>query len=133
MSRLIISILVYLYSIISFALPCGPYLGLQLGETSNHFSLTMLGLQSGIVHYEGFSGRAYAGYQLNRYIGIESGFLRFAPAKLRRINGIANGRIRDYSIDALLAANFPLQYNYYLFGKFGVAYHFAKPSHSIRA
>jgi hypothetical protein len=136
MYRLICTILICSCSTISAAFPlCGPYAGLQLGETSNHYSLSMLGLQSATVHYEGFSGRAYLGYQLNRYIGIESGFLRFTPAKLHTINGVLNlnGRIRDYSVDALLAANFPLPHNYFIFGKFGVAYHFAKPSHSIRA
>jgi Outer membrane protein beta-barrel domain len=111
----------------------GPYVGLQFGETSNHYSLSRLGLRAR-VHYQGFSGRAHLGYQFNPYIGMETGILRFTPARVRGINGDrdCNGNIKDYDIDLLLAGNLGFNNGYYIFGKFGVGYHRVKPSALIR-
>lgn len=120
-------------SSVAMNLGMGPYLGIQLGETSNHYSLTQLGLTAATVHYQGFSGRAFVGYQFNPYLGLEAGFLRASPARVKSINGTTQaGKINDTDIDVLLAGGFNLVHGFYLNGKFGAGYHQAKPTQQIR-
>ncbi len=120
-------------SSVAMNLGMGPYLGIQLGETSNHYSLTQLGLTAATVHYQGFSGRAFVGYQFNPYLGLESGYLRAAPARVKTINGTPNaGTIKDNDIDLLLVGSLNFHNGFYMNGKFGAGYHQAKPSQQIR-
>ena len=91
-------------SLSTFALgdPSGIYLGAQAGYTRSHYDLDAY-LGEDFKKNE-LAGRVYLGYQLNQYLGLETGFTMLAGTDLP--DGF--GDVRSTHWDLLLKAGAPL-------------------------
>ncbi|MDQ2994483.1 MAG: porin family protein [Pseudomonadota bacterium] len=92
-------------------------LGLALPAFAENNSNVYIGGQAGIAHTDydlgqfldkhfsddGFAGRLYLGYQLNEYLGVETGFAMFADADLP----LNFGDIKTTHLDLLLKVGTP--------------------------
>lgn len=107
------------------ALP-GFYLGLQGGYTQLDYSDNdFSGGNNASINGSGLGGRAYLGYQLNRYFGAEAGYTLYDSASVNGFNGNsqAGGDIRQQAIDVVLKGTLPLvNSGFNAYGKAGVAF-----------
>jgi OOP family OmpA-OmpF porin len=86
-------------------------------------------LPSNTYNDTGFAGRVFAGYKFNQYVAIESGFTKFSNMNASGSGydsddnfDTVNGTIKSYAIDLVAKGILPLQYNFDIFGTFGIAY-----------
>jgi OmpA-like transmembrane domain len=115
------------------ALPPGPILGIQLGETNTHLEAYRSGLESADIRNFAFNGRAFIGTQVTNLLGYEIGYLRIRNIRVLNINNSnENGTITQRSVDFLSRINWHFAPSLDLVGRFGASYLIAKPSHVIR-
>jgi OOP family OmpA-OmpF porin len=71
----------------------------------------------------GFSGRVFEGYQLNENFGLEAGYTKFHDVNIDTIyDEDVDVKLKSYAVDVVAKGTIPLQNNFGLFGKLGVAY-----------
>ncbi|MHB1949249.1 MAG: outer membrane beta-barrel protein [Gammaproteobacteria bacterium] len=89
------------------AVNCGPYVGIGAGygilgtPDKNLFDVSNRGFSRG-----GLSGRAFIGYNIAQFFGIEGGYARYARSRYTGTLGIATSSIRYYERTADAVAKF---------------------------
>lgn len=115
------------------ALPPGPIVGLQLGETNTHFKAGKGGLTSADIRNFSFNGRFFVGSQITSIFGYELGYLRIRKVRVLNINQTSeNGLIKKHGLDALLRVNWRFAPDLDLIGRFGASYLIAAPDGTVR-
>jgi opacity protein-like surface antigen len=76
------------------------------------------------IDNDGFAGRAYVGYNFNRYFAIEGGYTQYADTKISNIFGVAGDdeNLSEGAIDTVARLNIPLSKRFNLYGKGGAAF-----------
>ena len=140
--KIILFTITLFYMSCALAAPKGFYLGIQGGEADSGYVAKDVGITVADERHEGVSGRPYIGYQFNRLLGAELGFLHFDDTKFLGINSIdSDGKVKQYNIDIMIKASIyfdnhkfiPLKNAYLIFVKFGGAKVYAKPDDTLRS
>lgn len=119
------------FSLSALAAEDGMYVGLQLGQATNNYSASNLGIDSSQLALgplstsndrQKFGGRFYLGYQFNEYFAGELGYSRLGRNNIKNAFGLsgANVDIKPYAVD-LMAKGMMTFNQWVLFGKLGVA------------
>lgn len=118
-------------------LPAG-YVGLQLGQGHTHYSVSDVTgknftVTSAKIDDTKVAGRVFGGYQFNENFATELGYTYYGNTEFKNMNGTAgnNGRIQEYAYDLVVKPILPLQNNFNLYAKGGVAYIRAKTSGNL--
>lgn len=121
-----------LLPIVTHAAPNGPYLGLQLGQSHSDYSASSEDVDTPILgpatidkkDPSGFGGRLYAGYQFNRYLASELGYIMFNTVKIDNIFGIpnANETIKPRAGDLVAKIMVPFAEKFDIYARLGAAY-----------
>jgi opacity protein-like surface antigen len=90
--------------------------GLEGGYADTHWDNVEVPGMS--ISSTGFTGRGYIGYEFNRYIGVESGFIYLPDAS---IDGV-DGDISNYAIDVLGKISVPISSGFDIYAKAGIGY-----------
>jgi hypothetical protein len=99
------------------ATTCGPYIGIGGGKSwvktpdSNIFQVIPGGSSSHTL--SGFGARAFFGFNVNKYVGFEGGYTRYARSNYtgNETGDSANLRFYPRTYDAVLKAYLPLGYS----------------------
>ena len=94
---------------------------------------------SGSAQNRGLAGRAFFGYNLNRYIGIEAGYTQFANSRYSKVKlttqggagaqpSDAHGKTTQFAADLAIKPQLPLGAGFDVYGKLGAAYEQADSS-----
>lgn len=76
------------------------------------------------IDNDGFAGRAYVGYNFNRFFAIEGGYTQYADTKISNIFGVSGDdqNLSEGAIDTVARLNIPLSKRFSLYGKGGAAF-----------
>lgn len=103
----------------------GFVVGIQGGYADNHWDrlftsdLAGLGVPASSVKDTGFAARGFAGFDFNRYLGVQAGYT-YLPRTT--VDGFGGFRIRTYAIDLLAQLSVPVTNVFSLYAKAGGAY-----------
>src|SRR5689334_12273608 len=96
----------------------GLYLGGSVGGSKYHHACD--GLPGGISCDEkDFAGKAFVGWQFNRYFGVEVGYADLGKAEASLPGATAS--VKAHGADLVGTASYPLNELFALYGKVGVA------------
>jgi len=112
---------------IAFAAPNGFYVGGTLGQTNLHVNKSS---STGKVDSKGLGGEIFGGYQFNKYIAAEAGYIQFANTKASGL-GLSQ-TIKTHAFDVVAKGILPINNQFELFGKAGLARISAKSSGDIK-
>jgi len=123
----------------------GFYTGVQLGQSKLDASATNLKVKSipylvndnqvllqgpskVKVDNDGFAGRAYGGYQFNKYISLEGGYTQYADTKITNLYGISGSdeTLHQGALDGVVKLTVPIAERVHLYAKGGGAYVFGQ-------
>lgn len=118
---------------IACALPPGPILGIQLGETHAHLKTSTLGHMSADIRNFAFNGRIFIGNQVTSILGYEIGYLRVRNVRVLNINQTGqSGKVKQHALDALVRVNWRFAPQLDAIGRFGASYLIAVPDSTVR-
>jgi OOP family OmpA-OmpF porin len=100
----------------------GIYLGGAAGWGDIYQSDITAELNGSHSSTSGFSGRVFEGYQFNENFGLEAGYTKFHDVNIDNDIHDVDTKLKSYSVDLVAKGTIPLQNNFGLFGKLGVAY-----------
>jgi hypothetical protein len=119
----------------SSASAAGSYLGGDLGWGTTHQSFSKANINSftaavnatgytSRTSNNGLAGRIFAGFDVNQYFALESGYTKFSNStpQVSANSQAINRDIKTYAVDILGKVTLPLQDSLSLFAKLGGAY-----------
>jgi OOP family OmpA-OmpF porin len=109
----------------SSASAAGSYLGGDLGWGTTHQSFSKANINSfTAAGNNGLAGRIFAGFDVNQYFALESGYTKFSNStpQVSANSQAINRDIKTYAVDILGKVTLPLQDSLSLFAKLGGAY-----------
>lgn len=117
----------------------GFYLGLQLGEADANYSNSSSGLNDfygysslpgASVDNQEFAGRAYLGYQFNKFFATELGYSYLGNYEFNNIFAIsgASAELRQQAGDLTAKVMLPVTKQFNVFALGGLAYVYASPN-----
>lgn len=119
-------------SVLPFAAQAeGLYIGADLGQSYQKVNVN--GIGSTTEHEVG--GKLLGGIQINKYLGVEAGYVNFGEIGASATNGIDTASVSAKTQSAYLAATgtLPLNEQFSLFAKAGVARNRTKVTDSFNA
>lgn len=116
----------------------GFYLGAQLGESSSDYQNDSSGIQDfydanalygASVDNKAFAGRAYLGYQFNKFVAAELGYTYLGDTEFNNILGISgiDAALRQHAGDLSAKVMLPITRQFEVFALGGAAYVYASP------
>ena len=127
--RLFLAVLLSGFFIPAYSVGTGLYLGIMGGPATNSSSSQVVTTQTPPPISTGatpknnqFAGRAFIGYQIGEYGGIEAGATYISSIQYKASLPTCGGlTIRTGDIDLLGKGTYPIWNSFYVFGKAGVA------------
>ena len=121
----------------AYATGAGGYFGLMLGQTNLHGQNQTITIAPGVTETvkpqgSGIGTRLFAGYNMNKYAAIESGFTFYSSMSYKTEIFSNNVKTRAASFDVLGKGMFPFaDTGFGIFGKLGGAYLSSKTTGSV--
>lgn len=129
----------------AFAAKDGLYVGGQVGYGSNNSSAsslnassipiaigntqtTLSGPANVSVDNDGIAGRAFLGYQFNKYLSLEGGYTQYSDTTINNVYGVrgSDESLFEGAIDGVVKGSLPITDRFSLYAKGGVAYAMAQ-------
>lgn len=111
---------------VAVASDTGIYLGLSGGFGMTNWK-NMDGVTGNVSNDNGFVGRAFLGYNINRYFAIEAGYSYFFNQVSTVLNTtLGIGKIKTQAVDAFFKGNLPVVDNFDLYAKLGAGWLFTQ-------
>lgn len=92
----------------------------QIGNTQT----TLSGLSTPSVDNDGIAGRAFLGYQFNKYLSLEGGYTQYSDTTVNNVYGVHgnNNSLFEGAIDGVVKGSIPITNRFSVYAKGGAAY-----------
>jgi len=100
----------------------GVYVGIQGGWGLTNWKLTSLDNATSASNDNGFVGRAFLGYDINRYFALEAGYTYFFNQAKLKDAASDWYKVRTQAVDVMAKIKAPVVDNFDLYAKLGASY-----------